>query len=88
MVATPGERSVLEQSAYLLMPAMAMAIVYFGYIARITRAGVIGVLDADYTRTAAMKGLTKATCGATCSAMRSGRRSPSSACRSATCSAA
>ena len=32
-------------------------VVYFGYIARITRAGIIKALDADYTRTAAMKGL-------------------------------
>ena len=39
------------------MPALAMAIVYFGYIARITRAGVIDALDADYSRTAVMKGL-------------------------------
>jgi peptide/nickel transport system permease protein len=34
-----------------------MAIVYFGYIARMTRAGVINALNADYTRTATMKGL-------------------------------
>ena len=34
-------------------------IVYFGYIARMTRAGVIGALDADFTRTATMKGLSK-----------------------------
>ena len=40
------------------MPAMAMAIVYFGYIARMTRAGTIEVLQSDYTRTATMKGLT------------------------------
>ena len=40
------------------MPAIAMAIVYFGYIARMTRAGTIEVLQSDYTRTAAMKGLT------------------------------
>src|SRR3954451_6357606 len=42
---------------YLLMPATAMAIVYFGYIARMTRAGTIDVLQSDYTRTATMKGL-------------------------------
>ena len=40
------------------MPALAMAIVYFGYIARMTRAGTIEVLESDYTRTATMKGLT------------------------------
>jgi peptide/nickel transport system permease protein len=35
-----------------------MAIVYVGYIARMTRAGTIEVLQSDYTRTATMKGLT------------------------------
>ena len=34
-----------------------MVVVYFGYIARMTRAGTIAALDADYTRTAVMKGL-------------------------------
>ena len=54
----PPDASVLTQIRYLLMPAIAMAIVYFGYIARMTRAGTIDVLQSDYTRTAAMKGLT------------------------------
>jgi peptide/nickel transport system permease protein len=54
----PDDADILTQIRYLLMPAMAMAIVYFGYIARMTRAGTIEVLDSDYTRTAAMKGLT------------------------------
>ena len=35
-------------------------VVYFGYIARITRAGTIAALDSDYTRTAYMKGLSTA----------------------------
>ena len=35
-------------------------IVYFGYIARMARAGTIEVLESDYTRTATMKGLTTA----------------------------
>jgi peptide/nickel transport system permease protein len=42
---------------YLLLPALALVVVYFGYIARMTRAGTIQALDADYTRTAVMKGL-------------------------------
>jgi peptide/nickel transport system permease protein len=54
----PPDANVLTQIRYLLMPAIAMAIVYFGYIARMTRAGTIEVLQSDYTRTAAMKGLT------------------------------
>ena len=40
---------------------MALAIVLFGYIARITRAGVVEALDADYTRTAYLKGLPRKT---------------------------
>ena len=42
---------------YLLLPAICLALVLFGYIARITRAGVVEALDADYTRTAYLKGL-------------------------------
>ena len=54
----PPDADIPTQIRYLLMPATAMAIVYFGYIARMTRAGTIDVLQSDYTRTAAMKGLT------------------------------
>jgi peptide/nickel transport system permease protein len=59
VLATPPRGAdALTQIRYLLMPALAMAIVYFGYIARMARAGTIEVLDSDYTRTATMKGLT------------------------------
>lgn len=59
VVATaPPDSDVVTQIRYLLMPAIAMAIVYFGYIARMTRAGTIEVLQSDYARTATMKGLT------------------------------
>ena len=54
---TPPGRRLPTQLDYLLLPALAMVIVYFGYIARMTRAGTIEALDADYTRTATMKGL-------------------------------
>ena len=47
----------LTEIYYLVMPATAMAIVYFGYVARMTRAGAIEVLESDYVRTATMKGL-------------------------------
>ena len=40
---------------------MALALVLFGYVARITRAGVVEALDADYTRTAYLKGLPRKT---------------------------
>ena len=53
----PEGTSVIGQLRYLWTPALAMAIVYFGYIARMTRAGVISALHADYARTATMKGL-------------------------------
>ena len=54
----PPNADIPTQIRYLLMPAIAMAIVYFGYIARMTRAGAIEALQSDYTRTATMKGLT------------------------------
>jgi len=54
--APPGS-SFLVQIKYLLLPALALTAVLFGYIARIARAGVIEALDADYTRTAYLKGL-------------------------------
>jgi peptide/nickel transport system permease protein len=56
----PGA-GMLTQVKYLTLPAMALAIVLFGYIARITRAGVVEALDADYTRTAYLKGLPRKT---------------------------
>jgi peptide/nickel transport system permease protein len=58
LATAPDNADPLTQIRYLLMPALAMAIVYFGYIARMTRAGTIEVLQSDYTRTALMKGLT------------------------------
>ena len=42
---------------FLLLPAMALVMVLFGYIARMARAGTIEALDADYTRTAFLKGI-------------------------------
>ena len=42
---------------YLLLPAMTLTLVLFGYIARIARAGMIEALDSDYARTAYLKGL-------------------------------
>ena len=58
LATAPDNADVLTQIRFLLLPAMAMAIVYFGYIARMTRAGAIDVLQSDYIRTATMKGLT------------------------------
>lgn len=49
--------SILTQLEYLLLPALTLTLVLFGYIARITRAGVVEALESDYTRTAYLKGL-------------------------------
>jgi peptide/nickel transport system permease protein len=49
--------SMPTQVKYLLLPALTLTLVLFGYIARITRAGVIEALESDYTRTAYLKGL-------------------------------
>ncbi len=53
----PDDAGPLTVLWYLAMPIFALVIVYFGYIARMARAGVITALEADYTRTAIMKGL-------------------------------
>ncbi len=53
----PEGSGVLTEFWYLILPALPLVLVLFGYIARITRAGMIEALDADYTRTAVLKGL-------------------------------
>jgi len=55
----PEGANVATQVEYLLLPSFALVVVLFGYIARITRASVIESVDADYTRTAYLKGLTR-----------------------------
>ena len=42
---------------YLLLPSVPLVLILFGYIARMARAGMIEALDAEYTRTAVLKGL-------------------------------
>lgn len=49
--------SLATQLEYLLLPALTLTLVLFGYIARITRAGVVEALESDYARTAYLKGL-------------------------------
>ena len=53
----PDGSNLLTQLKYLFLPALTLVILLFGYIARITRAGTIESLEADYTRTAVLKGL-------------------------------
>ncbi len=54
-----GDKTVLNQIWHLVLPSISLLLVLFGYIARITRAGVIEALDSDYMRTAVLKGLTR-----------------------------
>jgi peptide/nickel transport system permease protein len=49
--------SVASQLEHLILPAIPLVLVLFGYIARMTRAGTIEALDSDYARTAILKGL-------------------------------
>jgi peptide/nickel transport system permease protein len=55
--AAPRGSGALTQVKYLLLPSFALVAVLFGYIARITRASLVEAIDADYTRTAFLKGL-------------------------------
>jgi peptide/nickel transport system permease protein len=55
------DASFLTKLDSLFLPALSLALILFGYIARITRAGVIEALAADYTRTATLKGLPRRT---------------------------
>src|SRR5919106_5403784 len=57
----PAGSGFFTQLEYLLLPALTLVVLLFGYIARITRAGAIEALDADYTRTAVLKGLPRRT---------------------------
>jgi len=57
----PDGASIFTQIKYLLLPALCLVCVLFGYIARMARAGTIEALDADYTRTAVLKGLPQRT---------------------------
>jgi peptide/nickel transport system permease protein len=45
------------QLQHLILPSIPLVVVLFGYIARMARAGTLEALDADYTRTAVLKGL-------------------------------
>jgi peptide/nickel transport system permease protein len=53
--------SDFQQFRHLILPAIPLVLVLFGYIARMARAGTIEALNSDYTRTAILKGLSRAT---------------------------
>jgi peptide/nickel transport system permease protein len=49
--------SVTNQLYHLILPAIPLILILFGYIARMARAGTIEALESDYARTATLKGL-------------------------------
>ena len=59
--ATRPGTPALEQLRHLILPALPLVIVLFGYIARMARAGTLEALDSDYARTAVLKGLPQRT---------------------------
>ena len=54
---SPEGSNALVQLKHLVLPVLPLVLVFFGYIARMARAGTVEALDADYTRTAILKGL-------------------------------
>jgi peptide/nickel transport system permease protein len=50
-----------QQFRHLILPAIPLVLVLFGYIARMARAGTIEALNSDYARTAVLKGLPRST---------------------------
>jgi peptide/nickel transport system permease protein len=55
--AAPAGSSFLTELEYLILPAIPLVLVLFGYIARTARSSTVEVLDSDYVRTAKLKGL-------------------------------
>jgi peptide/nickel transport system permease protein len=53
----PAGSGFLTQIKYLILPAIALTLVLFGYIAKMARAGTVEALGSDYVRTATLKGL-------------------------------
>ena len=53
----PDGAGILTQLQHLILPVLAVLMVYFGYLARITRSSTINALESDYARTAFMRGL-------------------------------
>lgn len=55
--AWPDGSGFFTQIYYLILPALPLFLVLFGYIARMARSGMVEALESDYTRTAVLKGL-------------------------------
>ena len=60
--ATPPQGAgFFDQIYHLILPAIPLVLVLFGYIARMARAGTVEALGSDYVRTAVLKGLPRRT---------------------------
>jgi peptide/nickel transport system permease protein len=55
--APPGSPFFFTQLKFLILPVIPLVFEFFGYIARMARAGTIEALESDYARTATLKGL-------------------------------
>ena len=53
----PSGESLLENPKFFVLPVLTLTLIELGYVARITRASMIDVLDSQYIRTAYLKGL-------------------------------
>jgi peptide/nickel transport system permease protein len=54
---TPPGSSIGDQIYHLIMPAIPLTLILFGYISQMARAGTVEALNSDYARTATLKGL-------------------------------
>jgi peptide/nickel transport system permease protein len=54
--APPGS-GFFSSLKYLILPAIPLVLILFGYIMRMARVGTVEALDSDYARTATLKGL-------------------------------
>ncbi|HEY1712105.1 MAG TPA: ABC transporter permease [Solirubrobacteraceae bacterium] len=54
---TPPGASISDQIYHLILPAIPLVLILFGYISQMARAGTVEALQSDYARTATLKGL-------------------------------
>jgi len=54
---TPPGTSIGTQLYHLILPAIPLTLILFGYIQQMARAGTVEALNSDYARTATLKGL-------------------------------
>lgn len=53
----PSGETLLQNPEFFVLPVLTLTLIEVGYVARITRASMIDVLDSQYIRTAHLKGL-------------------------------